>query len=455
MIYDIISADFESPVTPYPFQLSVLAQAAPYERVLLELGVGAGKTFCSIWLSLYHSIANGVEQIICLVPAQLVTQWGSVWEQFGVEVLTYQGTPTQRGKMEIESADVVVMSHNIFRQEFLKKLNKLLQKNSCIIYDESQNGLRKTGNNIWRFLNQLARGNRLIGLSATPVSAPGDTFAVTKIFGGTKYKNRRMFDLKHVQERDFFQQVIAWKNLELMEEAMTEISVRIPKAKYQQLPEIIYDRVVYDLSHKHLKNYKKLLEDKLLETESGVLDVTESVNMFHILQQYITTPEGLVNQTLLDLLTVIFEEDDSPLLIFGNYRATNMAVLEHFGDVACGKWGDFTRRQQENNLQQFYNKEKKILVGNPASLGVGTDGIQNVCYRAVFVEMPLTSKLFEQSVGRIHRNGQTQRSTVRCLTAKGTLQMQLYNSMLWKDELIQQIIKEEVSLRKLFDNRNN
>ncbi len=477
-VFEKVTEYFKSPIEPYPFQHDVLEEAKAFDKILLRLKGGGGKTYCSIWLSIYHTIENGAEQIICVVPAPLVTQWSIVWRAFGVNVCEYQGTPTERKVMDIVNADVLIVSKNIFRDEWevKEKTGKLVWKRikgekkqveqtrmipgrlkiellapRVIIYDEMSDGLRKKGNKIWEAIDTFARKQKLITLSATPISNPGDAFGVLKILGSKAYPTVRSFELKHVAKRDFFNQVTEWDNLDLMRENLDSVSVTVPDSAYKELPPIVYDRIIYDLSKKHRRDYETLVEDRLLETENGLMDATETNNLFHLLQQYVTAPEGSINKTMLELLKTIYEEDESPLVIFGNYRVTNRAILDFFGDkIACGKWGDFSKGQQEQNLQDFYSGKKKILIGNPSSLGIGTDGIQNVCYRAAFAEVPVTSVLFEQCAWRIHRDGQGNPCVIRTLTARGTIQMQLYQACLKKDDLVGQVTAKKLSLRDAF-----
>ncbi|RLE41375.1 hypothetical protein DRJ16_06435, partial [Candidatus Woesearchaeota archaeon] len=206
-LFNEVEKEFGSPVTPYPFQHEVLEAAKKYPKRLLRLDVGGGKTYCSIWIALWHTCQDLAEQIICIVPAPLVTQWAEVWQDFDVDVIAYQGTPAQRKKLDIENAGVIVLSKNIFRQEWLRtekvevngrekkrkrpgRMQKAFADDVTIIFDEMQDGLRKSSNKIWKHVNSLAAGNQLITLSATPVSAPGDVFGVVKILGSQAYRTK-------------------------------------------------------------------------------------------------------------------------------------------------------------------------------------------------------------------------------------------------------------------------
>lgn len=469
-VFKTVTEVFDSPTKPYEFQDYVLEETKDRTHIIIKLKGGGGKTYTSMWLTLYHSIVNGVDQIICLVPATLVTQWAENWKGFGVNVCAYQGTPKERAAMDLVGADIIVMSKAIFTREWFTMEKRMIHgrerkvrvpgrlqkdltqsKKRAIIYDELQEGLRDDSNNIWRYVLSLSRDQILIGLSATPIGSPGDVYGVSTIMGSSAFPNKRVFEARHVEEKNIFNQVVKWKDLDGLREVMDEISVTVPDSSYVELPDIVTDRVVYELSTRHMRGYQELVNNKLLEYEDKVLDLTEAKNIFHHIQQYITTPVDVKkNKELLNLLETYFMEDESPLLIFANYRATNRMILEHFGDIARGKWGEFSAKQQRQNFLDFIEGRAKILVGNPASLGVGTDGLQKVCYREAFAEIPVTPTLWEQSIWRIHRDKQEQPCIARAFTAKGTLQMRLYENCLKKADILQQVVAQEISLREAF-----
>lgn len=458
--------EFKFPFAPKDFQLRAFTEAIDIDSVLLWCPVGSGKTALATWVALYHSITSSVDQIMVVVPASLVTQWCEWFNgiQFSdgsrLEVLAYQGTPMVRQHMPIQSVDVIVMSHNIFRKDY-PHLRSLYSASSrlIVLYDESQDGLRKPGNAIWRQFKQFTVNKRAVLISGTPISAPGDTYGVVKILDPNIYMSRRHFDMVHVGNRDFWGNVTEWKNLDEMHINLMKVAVRVTESELDELPPVIFDKVVYELGKKHMELYNKLVVEEMLKTDSGgIVDVLQTSTMFHTLQQFVTNPEKYdikgVLSNLLNMVLTVYQEDESKLVVFGNYIATNRAVLEglnNAGIPAVGCWGDHSNDQKNKAKKAFqHDPDIKVIVGNPGSLGVGTDGLQRVCYREVFTELPLTPPKFEQAIGRIKRTGQERPGIVRCLVAKGTIQENLYYSMLAKDDLLQKVVKNEVSIRELF-----
>lgn len=465
-IYQDLEGEFKLPFEPYDYQHTALNEAAEFDKLLLHLKVGRGKTAMATWLGLYHSLNNGVEKMLFLVPATLVIQWAR-WlrsVQFidgdPLDVLTYKGTPKQRAEMNFDH-DCIVMSHQIFVKDYKVRIARELSKdpNIFVTYDESQNGLRKVGNKIWRYFNYLTLNKRVVLLSGTPVSTPMDVYGVVKLLNPQIYPSKRKFLLCHVKEEDYFGNIVEWKNLEMMHEALYKNAVTIPDSAVAELPGLIVDTIPYELAPKHRKLYDELVQEQILKTDNGkIIDATETTRMFHTLQRFVTSPHKMdlksVRANLFAMLKQVYEEDDSKLIVFSNYRDTNQGVLEFFlkeGINAVGVWGEISSGDKQRNKDAFIDDpDVRVMVGNPESLGVGTDGMQHSCYREVYTELPLTPPRFEQSTGRVYRDGQKEVCVIRCLVAQDTIQQNLYYSLINKDDLLSQLIKQKLDLREVF-----
>ena len=466
-IFDRLNMEFSLPFQPYDYQKRVIEEASKFDKVLLPLRVGAGKTQISTWLGLFLSMEKGVERLMFLVPAPLVTQWvrwlTKVKFKDGdpLDVLAYQGTPKQRKKMDFDH-DCVVMSHQIFVKDYSRISSEIgKDQNTFVVYDESQDGLRKPGNKIWRYFKYFTQNKRIALLSGTPVSTPMDVYGVVKLLSPEIYRSKRHFEQQHVESTDFFGNVTEWRNLDLLYENLYAKAVLVNPEDLQELPGLTVEKVPYKLSARHMKLYKELVVEQLLKNDKGeLIDATETTRMFHTLQRFTTSPDRLdfkkVRAELYNMLKTLYFEDDSKLIVFSNYRDTNSGVLQFFkeklGVEAVGAWGDFSRKQQQESKDAFmYDEDTRVIVCNPQSVGVGTDGFQDVCYRAVFTELPLTPTRFEQATGRIDRTGQTVPCIVKCLVAENTIQENLFHALLNKSDLLQQITTQQLNIRELFE----
>jgi len=463
-LFELLYQEFKFPFRPYDFQQRIIEMAAGFDKVLLPLKVGTGKTAIATWLGLWSSMHSNTRTLMFLVPAPLVIQWGRWLESIKfidgspLDVLVYVGSPKQREKMHFDH-DCVVMSHQIFSKDYVKRLAKIASRNDIfVVYDESQDGLRKVGNKIWRHFRSFTVNKKTVLMSGTPVSVPMDNYAVIKLLTPETYKTKRAFERMHVADRDFFGNITEWKELELLRQNLYLRAVEMLPGEGKQLPGLVVEKIPYNLSPKHLKLYNKLALEELLKTDSGgIIDATETTRMFHALQRFVTSPHLMdmkkVQAALFKILLQLYNEDDSKLIIFSNYRDTNKGVLEFFlsqNISAVGAWGAYTQKQQQKSKDAFmYDEDTRVLVANPQSVGVGTDGLQKVCYRELFTEMPLTPTRFEQATGRIDRDGQNNLCVAKCLVAEDTIQESLFFSLLNKNDLLQQITRGQQDIREL------
>jgi len=422
-------------------------------------------TYISTLLGLYHSIHNDVHTLLFIVPPRLVHQWATWLSEITfadgdkLDIVAYQGTPAKRKKSSLD-ADCIVVSQNIFRGDY-KRFTKELgtDRNVMVIYDEAHMGLRKLSNKIYKCVSTFTIGKKLLLLTATPIGNPSDTYAIVKLLDPTIYKRKKDFERKHVGDVDYFGNIISWRNLDKMHENLYAKAYKLEARDVLDMQPVIYSDVLYPLNDKHMEAYREMESQQYLETDDGdIINATQGTNMFHSLQRFVTAPGEMnvdrVQADLFDMCQMVYHEDDSKLIIYGNYRSTNTALLKIFNDKgikAVGCWGDISQPQQVKNIEAFKkDPEVRVLIGNPISLGVGVDGLQHVCYRALFVELPLAPREFYQSVGRIGRQGQTRPCVVRCLLAESTIQVNLYYSLLNKDDLVNQIVKNNMRLFDLF-----
>jgi len=468
---DVIQNNFELPFQPYPFQTRIADAAFRANRALISLKVGKGKTLVATLSFLMASELSNISSALVLVPAPLVHQWSKWFSRIKIKglnkplsVLEYTGTPAKRAKM-VFNTDCIVMSHHIFRKDYARILSELGKKpNVMVIYDEAQDGLRKKTNKIWKYLTTFIINKPFIALSGTPANTPEDMYGLLGILDPFAYPTRRSFENEHIENRDFWGQVTEWKNLDILRDRFYSSCFDINPDEDNQVTPSVIDKVSYQLSSQHKIAYDELAESGWLTVDGQTLTALQTKNLFHMLQQFITSPDKLrcpkfSVDNLAKLLFAICDEDDSKMVIFGNYRNTNNTILDalkhQYGDdSAVGVWGDVDRGTQQKNLELFKDPNSSVrwLVGNPKSLGVGTDGLQDVCFRVAFVEMPLTPSQFEQACGRVDREGQKNRPCViRCLVAENTIQESLFDAFLNKSDLLQMILHHQVDYRKFFN----
>lgn len=449
---------YPPPFTPHGWQMDCIRDLFPAPNVGMYAEVGCGKTFMATYLTLAWDLREPVDHIIVTMPPILLAGWKRWLESIkGIgSVLLYRGTPKERQQMDLRAHKWILMSMQIFKGDNDRLSQELGSKKLVGIIDEAT-CIKNPGSDNYRYTRQFFANQNLMLLTGTPLSNPGDTFAYVKLVTPTVYRSKGQFENIHVAERDFFGNVLEWQNLDLAKQNLERNAIRIIKEDVMpHLDQPLYVPIYYDLDKKHKALYNQLAEEQLLILESGgKIDATSAPRLYNALQQIILNydyfsgdPEA--RSTGYDLVDAAFEEigDDRKLIVFANYKMTNRNLVTRFnkyGVVAC--YSEVSSKQQDKNIESFLNDPKcRMINAQPVSAGAGWNP-QYVCSDELFLETPIVPKDFHQAVGRVCREGQTKKPVVRIAIAKGTIQERLYNNLLNKDSLVNQVQRSFQDLR--------
>jgi SNF2 family DNA or RNA helicase len=459
--YEVVLQAFKLPLEPYPFQLKAINDLSPLSRSGWYAEVGCGKTLMCTIASLYRKLVYKNRTLV-LVPPILITQWYRWLKKIpGVTVARYRGSPDERKRVSLDT-DFVLMSIQVFKNDFEYLLEMYEHFPVTVLVDEAT-AIKNPGSQNHKRVRDFAEGRDLMLLTATPLSTPGDAYAYVKLVAPTIYRNQRHFESLHVEERDSFDNVQKWANLEFLSENMKVNSVRI--LKEEALPWIkqpIYVPTPYELDPEHMALYIKLADEQLLLLEDGgKIDATSASKLYNALQQIVCNPAHFTGDpsersAAYDMLDAVVDEvglgriPGAKLLVVGNYRMTNRALIEYlqpFG--AVGIYGEVSQAQQGRNLERFLTDPTcGAMVIQPMSGGKGLDGLQEICSDAVFMELPIVPYHFTQAVGRLYRDGQKKPPTIRIPFAERTIQVRLQSNMLDKDALVNRVVGGFMDLRE-------
>lgn len=441
------------PFTLKPYQSETVIDLEPCDRVGLYAEVGCGKTVMSTLIACIWSEQVPATKFVLMPPILLKSWYRWLCEVVGQDnVVMYRGTPKERASIDLPKYQWVLMSIQIFKNDFDYLSKTYSQKEVIGIVDEATS-IKNISSANHRKVRDFFVGRKLMLLTGTPLSNPGDSYAYIKTVSPKIYRSKTQFENIHVEARDFFGNVTKWTRLDLMQKNLLVNSVRILQQDVlQHLKEPVYVPIRYELEKKHYALYKELAEEQLLELENGQrIDATSAPKLYNCLQQIIANYDHFSGEE--DNTSAIFEiientleeingksEDGRKLIIFANYKMTNRKLvtkLAQYGAVAC--YSDVSATQQEENVDRFCNDPScRILIAQPLSAGYGLN-LQHACSDILFVETPIVPRDFHQSVGRIAREGQKNVPVVRIAVAEGTCQEKLFRDLLNKDAVVNKV----------------
>lgn len=329
-----------------------------------------------------------------------------------------------------------------------------------ILVHNCQN-LKNYKSQLFKNAKLFSDGQPLLLMSGTIMSKPGDGYSYVKLNNPEVYRTYAMFENIHVAKRDFFDQPVEWQHLDLLQDNLDLSRVRRTKEEvHANLPKVNYVVVEYDLAPEHMKLYRRLMDEQLLEVEDGKIDATTAGRLYAAAQQiianwaYFSDSEDNVPK-LFELIDEILDEiglgepampgeERSKLILWTNYQRTSARVLSHLnarGAKTRPAWravGAYGAVNSKEGVRAFMeDADALVLVAQPGSAGAGLNP-QGFTWEMGFVETPTTTIPFVQCCGRIDRTGQRFNPTIRLFVARGTIQEGLLRNLFANDSLVQQ-----------------
>lgn len=259
------------------------------------------------------------------------------------------------------------------------------------------------------------RASFFVGLSATPLPNGWiDAINYFKIFGLTKHKTD--FKKRYVDEVTYkgFPEIRGYYHEDELQRHWNNIAKPLSKDKALDLPPITVVPVSLPAGPDYSKVLKqRLFEDKFLDNPSALM---------HALRQSIVEPK-------IKWLDDFLEEVSDNVVIFYNYQSERDKILT----MINRKHKSRTVFRQDGEVHGVPTKEKWGGLTRTITLAQyqsGSTGIE-LTYAATTVYFSPTYSYanYEQSVGRINRNGQTRKMTLYLLCAPATLERDVWSAL--------------------------
>ena len=131
-----------------------------------------------------------------------------------------------------------------------------------------------------------------------------------------------------------------------------------------------------------------------------------------------------------------------PLLVSFLFNHEKSRLLDHFGDKI-----EFYNKKDDTQIKRFQQGKIPVLAAHPVSIGHGLN-LQHECCHAVHMTTTNDNEVLRQFNKRIYRRGQKRDVSISYLSARGTVDEDIYKSALNKEKsqqwLLDQLIKSIV-----------
>lgn len=441
---------------PHKYQKYVIDRVVQGRRVALFLGMGLGKTVCTLTAIKDLLAAGEARKVLVIAPKKVAeTTWTgevSKWEHLtGLRISQVLGTAQQRGAALDADADVYVINRE--NVVWLMERYSFQPPFDMLVLDESSSFKNHKAKRFRALRRSLNSFDRVVLLTGTPMgNGPLDLWAQMYLLDrgqrlGRSFRQYTSRWFRPDKTNGFI--IYSYRPLPTaakeIPEAIADISVSMSAEDWRELPPRI-DNVIKVSLGQALEMYKRLQQDYvLLLPDSEDITAASAAALINKLLQladgFVYTDGGGyadIHDAKLEALREIAETGKN-LLVFYTYKRDRDRILEAFPGAVEAK--------APETLEAWNRGEVKMLLAHPASAGYGLN-LQAGGNTIVWFGLTWSLEQYQQANARLHRQGQTEAVIVHHLVAKGTMDERVMQMLLKKDagqKALLEAVKAEIS----------
>ena len=432
------------PLQLRPYQQDAATFLFERDRAMILAPVGAGKTAITL-TAMAEMIRDGhARRWIVLAPKRVCTDVWPVeapkWAP-GLKVAVGVGTPKQRQAAFDSDADVVVTNY-----DNLPTVAHNCDRFDGIVFDELTRLKNPSGKRFKALEKVIAKLNIRWGLTGSFTSnGLEDVFGQCKIIDqGLLGRSKGAFLQQYFIciNRDFGQ----WTPAPL---ALEQVMQRIRPATYVLEPGEYKDK----LPPCHVVEVRCALTDRLpyqkMKAEYVVRFGDERViaqNAASVTTKLQQMASGFVYNRESTSPSIWFSShkfDRLEELLAENQRANTIVVYSYQEELSeLKRRFPYAQTIDDANVIERWNKgEVELLLVHPKSAGHGLNLQHGGCHM-VFLSLPWSLELYEQTVGRLHRSGQTNDVWVYIMLTEKTIDERIWAALHDKRTVSETAIEE-------------
>ena len=425
-----------------PYQDDAADFLYEHDRGMILAPVGAGKTAITL-TAMAAMVADGhVKRWLVLAPKRVCTDvWpveGPKWAP-GLTIAVAVGTPRQRAAAFASDARVVVTNY-----DNLQTAPPDLSGFDGIVFDELTRLKNPSGKRFKALEKNIEAFNVRWGLTGSFTSN-----GLEDVFGQCKIVDQKLLGRS---KGAFLQKFFVCLNREYGEwtprkgslgavmDAIRPATYVLEPGEYKdRLPPLHTVEMRCDLADR--TPYEKMKKDYLVELKGQQITALTAASVTGKLQQmasgFIYNSQTVAQETAgkftqakeavwfsphkFDLLDEILSENqrDNTIVVY-NYREELAELLRRYPNAATLDHHDAIGRWNAGKIE--------LLLIHPKSAGHGLN-LQHGGNKMVFLSLPWSLELFEQTVGRLHRGGQTKPVWAYVLLSNKTIDERIWAAL--------------------------
>lgn len=466
------------PSNLHDYQRMAVLHQLMHDDSMLWLEMGLGKTPVTLTTIEHRMRAGQVKKTLVVGPLRVIH---AVWEREArkwshtkhLRFSVMHGTPKQRDRALFANADIYLINYENLNWLVEQLLHYYIDQGKplpfqLVVYDEvsklkNANSLRMSGgkrdriDSKGRELEVVYHGWRKVlphfkyrtGLTGSPASngyldLHGQYLAVD---GGKRLGEY----ITHYKESFFESDYMGWgwtpteNGKQWIEHLISDITIKQDAKEYldQQDPRI--NNIMVDLPPKARQQYQQIEADMFTQLDNGTeVEVFSRSSVSNKCLQFCnggvyTDEHGnweAVHDAKLDALEDILEEAaGKPVLVGYTFKPDAERIMKRFGKRFRGINMTGCSASATPQIIKDWNAGKYgLMVGHPASMGHGVDGLQDSGFILVWYGLNWSLELYTQMIARLNRQGQTKEVIMHRILCNDTLDLAVSDSLMRKDD---------------------
>ena len=226
---------------------------------------------------------------------------------------------------------------------------------------------------------------------------------------------------------------------------ISDITKKMDAADYLDLPDVNVTNMMVDLPVAVRKAYDEIEKDMFTQLDSGSeLEVFSRSSVSNKCLQfcngspYLSSEsseyESLHDVKLNALEDVLEEAGGSPVLCSYTFKSDAERIMKKFKKYKPVNLTAAPSRDTERIINEWNAGKIKLLIGHPASMGHGVDGLQDSGSILVWFGLNWSLELYEQMCGRLNRQGQKHPVSIIRILCSDTVDLAVADALERKED---------------------
>ena len=420
-----------SPEMLFDYQKKMVNFQCTHPNSMMWADMGLGKTIVTL-TTLSHLIRAGfLKGVIIVAPIRVIRlvwrQEAAKWEHTKhLKFSMVTGTKDQRTRALLRPADIFLINYENLRwmaetlQTYFIKKDRPLPFNG-IVWDEISKMKNSSTDRVKATRKVLDQFTWSTGLTGTPASNgykdlhgqflvvdKGDRLGISKTAFRTRFY-RKVGPYKEVPYDD---------TENTIKQLIGDITLEMSAEDYNPLPDLMINDINIEMPDELREMYDRMEREFFLQLDSG--STVEVFNQASLTNKCLQFSNGAmypvagmplwepIHDLKLEALEEILDEaQGSPVLCSYAYRSDAARIMEKFKAL---RPINLTECKSEASLMNAMHRWKhgdcQLMIGHPASMGHGIDGLQDSGHILVWYGLNWSLDLYEQFNARVRRQGQ-------------------------------------------------